>query len=71
MIYEFKCNKCSNIDEASFMVKARPGMIKCSKCGSTSDRLEVPTSLGGIHFKAPGFYSTDNDGKKGHKNNED
>ena len=61
MIYEYKC-ECGNIENMSFMVKARPDTIICPKCNQVSTRLEVPSKIG-ISFKGGGFYSTDNNHK--------
>ena len=62
MIYEYKC-ECNKITELSCMFKGRPDIIDCS-CGKKAKYMEVPTKIG-IQFKGTGFYSTDNQPRKG------
>ena len=58
-IYEYECNKCSEITEA-LQRFSDPPLKKCPHCGG---KLHKMMSLGAFHLKGQGWYTTDYKGK--------
>jgi predicted nucleic acid-binding Zn ribbon protein len=57
MIYQYKCNRCNNIDERELFLKdilnaAKPPKFLCSKCGGTTRKL---INLPSVQYKGEGF----------------
>ncbi|MDR1041558.1 MAG: zinc ribbon domain-containing protein [Deltaproteobacteria bacterium] len=60
-IYEYECDSCGKITEATQSMDDPP-LAECPECGG---RLHKIMSLGSFQFKGSGYYSTDyknNDG---------
>ena len=53
MIYEYKCESCSTVDEISMkMTDIHPKSLKCSKCGCLSFRYFHVSAVIPEHMKA-------------------
>ena len=60
-IYEYKCNKCSQVIE-ELQKFSDPPLKKCPHCGGKVNKL---MSLNTFHLKGSGWYTTDYASKKG------
>jgi putative FmdB family regulatory protein len=58
-IYEYECQKCSEITEA-LQKFSDPPLKKCPHCGG---KLHKIMSLNAFHLKGSGWYVTDYKGK--------
>lgn len=54
--YEYRCNDCDGLTEASRDVDDRDNPISCGGCQSNAT-IRVYNAVG-IHFKGTGFYKT-------------
>lgn len=62
--YDFKC-RAGHVTEALFPMAHVPPVTSCSTCKRTAKRVFSPPAA--IHFRGPGFYSTDVRGRLGRK----
>lgn len=58
-IYEYECNKCSEVTEAIQKFSDAP-LKKCPHCGG---KLHKMMSINAFHLKGQGWYVTDYSGK--------
>jgi putative FmdB family regulatory protein len=62
--YDYRCAK-GHVTEARFPMAEVPPDITCGFCSDTAKRVfQAPAA---IHFRGPGFYSTDVKGRIGRK----
>jgi len=54
--YEYRCNDCDGLTEASRDVDDRDNPTICSNCGSYATIRSFSATP--VHFKGSGFYST-------------
>ncbi|WP_273266881.1 FmdB family zinc ribbon protein [Flexistipes sinusarabici] len=59
-IYEYQCEKCSDVFELFESINSKSEIRKCSKCGGDSKRI---ISLSNFQLKGSGWYVTDYKGK--------
>ena len=61
-IYEYKCSSCGNVFE--LIQKWGDTCVKCPNCCGAVEKVLYPAA---IHYKAAGFYTTEQRGLTGHK----
>lgn len=55
MRYDFRCDS-EHVSEVTCSMSEVPSTVDCATCGGPAERVfTVPI----VHFKGPGFYSTD------------
>ena len=59
-IYEYKCEKCSDVFELFESINSKSEIRKCSKCGGVAKRI---ISMSNFQLKGSGWYVTDYKGK--------
>lgn len=62
-IYDFHCDFCDESFEREMSMK-EPKLAQCPTCMRQCPRLYIPSPL---HFRGPGFYSTDYGYKRGER----
>lgn len=62
--YDYRCSH-QHTTEHTFTMTDVPGRTICPECGLIAHRQFTPPAA--IHFKGPGFYSTDVRGRVGRK----
>lgn len=56
-IYEYECDRCSNVTEQFVKSLQSDVEYKCDKCGLGINKRIISASIS--HFKGSGFYETD------------
>jgi len=59
-IYEYKCEKCSDVFELFESINSKSEIRKCSSCGGNAKRI---ISMSNFQLKGSGWYVTDYKGK--------